>query len=118
MKITRDAPSLQTKITGDLDQKAGLVCFRGLPYAEVRARWTHSIIKNNLNGDLFDATHFGPRCPQRSGAVLVSGGVADPSPGDDEFRCLNLNITTPVEAVPTPEDPQNRLLPVMVWIHG
>ncbi|KAJ5772461.1 hypothetical protein N7520_002990 [Penicillium odoratum] len=116
--ITSNAPSLHAKITGELDQNAGLALYRGVTYASVSARWTHSVVKHTLDGNIMDATQFGPRCPQRTRAVLVSGGVADPSAGDDEFRCLNLNITTPIEAVLTQDKPQGPLLPVMVWIHG
>jgi hypothetical protein len=31
----------------------------------------------------------------------------------DEFKCLNLNISIPVV-----EDPAKTLLPVLLWIHG
>ena len=45
--------------------------------------------------------------------VLVTGGMNDPTPGDDEFKCLNLNVAVPKEALKT-----DSALPVMVWIHG
>jgi carboxylesterase type B len=47
--------------------------------------------------------------------VLVSGGTNDPLPGDDEFKCLNLNVAVPKEALDAPD---SKPLPVMVWIHG
>jgi carboxylesterase type B len=117
-KIHHHAPTLESDIVGELDQDAGLALFRGIPYASVEKRWTHSRTRHSLNSP-FDATEFGPRCVQRTGPVLVSGGVNDPVPGDDEFKCLNLNICVPKEAL---ADQQNGhagpKLPVMVWIHG
>jgi carboxylesterase type B len=117
MKIQQHLPSLQADIVGELDQDAGLALFRGIPYADVEKRWTQSRTKHSLNSP-FDATQFGPRCTQEVGEVLVSGGVTDPVPGDDEFSCLNLTVTVPTEALPDRADPAKPLLPVMVWIHG
>jgi carboxylesterase type B len=117
-KINHHAPSLHSDITGELDRDAGLALFRGIPYASVEKRWTHSRTRHSLS-TTFDATEFGPRCVQRNGPVLVSGGVNDPVPGDDEFKCLNLNICVPEEALPGHTDGQiASKLPVMVWIHG
>ena len=117
-KINHHAPSLHSNITGELDRDAGLALFRGIPYASVGKRWTHSSTRHSLS-TTFDATEFGPRCVQRNGPVLVSGGVNDPVPGDDEFKCLNLNICVPEEALPGHADGQMASeLPVMVWIHG
>lgn len=49
----------------------------------------------------------------------MSGGVTDPVPSDDEFKCLNLNITVPKGSLPVPNaDSAMRLLLVMFWIHG
>jgi len=117
-KINHHAPSLHSDIVGKLDEDAGLALFRGIPYASVEKRWTHSRTSHSLNSP-FDATEFGPRCVQKTGPVLVSGGVNDPVPGDDEFKCLNLNICVPEEALPTHQgDITGSKLPVMVWIHG
>jgi carboxylesterase type B len=58
---------------------------------------------------------MGPRCPQLDGMVLVSGGTNDPLLGDDEFKCLNMNIAVPKEALGAGK---MKPLPVMVWIHG
>jgi carboxylesterase type B len=109
-KIEHRASSLKAEITGEIED--GVACFRGIPYATLDKRWTHSRTKRSLESP-FDATKFGPRCPQGDGQVLVTGGVNDPIPGDDEFKCLNLNIAVPQEALGTPS-----ALPVMVWIHG
>jgi carboxylesterase type B len=88
MKITQHFPSLQAEITGEYDDTYDLAYFRGVPYATVNKRWTHSQIRHSLESP-FDATEFGPRCVQEEGEVLVSGGFNDPTPGDDEFKCLN-----------------------------
>src|SRR5690349_14360221 len=97
-KIQRPLPSLHTEIIGELDEDNGLTYFRGIPYASVEKRWTHSRTRHSLERP-FDATKFGPRCVQAVGEVLVSGGLNDPVPGDDEFKCLNLNVTTPTEVL-------------------
>lgn len=108
--IDHHTPSLSASITGEVEQ--GVVCFRGIPYATLDKRWTHSRTKHSLESP-FDATQYGPRCPQGEGQVLVTGGVTDAMPGDDEFRCLNLNVAVREDALKT-----GSALPVMVWIHG
>lgn len=35
----------------------------------------------------------------------------------DEFECLNLNVTVPVESLPSPNT-EPKKLPVFVWVHG
>ena len=114
MKLEHHLKTLKSDIVGELDKATGLAQFRGIPYASVEKRWTHSRTTHTLPSSPFDATEYGPRCVQREGPVLVSGGVTDPVPGDDEFKCLNLNITAPLEAL----DRKRPLLPVMFWIHG
>jgi hypothetical protein len=117
-KIHLQAPTLQAELIGEIDQDVGLALFRGIPYAFVEKRWTHSRTKHSLEIP-FNATEFGPRCCQGNGPVLVSGGSNDPVPGDDEFNCLNLNIAVPKEALPSlGNDSGTTQLPVMVWIHG
>lgn len=112
--IKHQAPSLSAELIGELDEEAHLALFRGIPYASVEKRWTHSKTRNNLESP-FDATSFGPRCVQGEGQVLVSGGTNDPVPGDHEFDCLNLNIAVPADAI---QNLDQQPLPVMVWIHG
>ncbi len=110
--ITHQAASLNASLTGEV--REGIACFRGIPYATLEKRWTHSQTKHSLESESpFDATKNGLRCPQEDGPVLVTGGVVDPTPGDDEFKCLNLNVVVPEEALKT-----KSALPVMVWIHG
>src|ERR1700722_8221321 len=94
MKINHPLRMLGAEIIGELGEDAGLALFRGIPYASVEKRWIHGRTMHSLPSP-FDATGYGPRCVQGGGSVLVSGGVTDPVPGDDEFKCLNLNITVP-----------------------
>jgi len=108
--IQHQVPSLDASLIGEVEE--GIACFRGVPYATLDKRWTHSQTRHSLQSP-FDATKYGPRCPQGEGQVLVTGGVNDPIPGDDEFKCLNLNVAVPQEALKA-----NTALPVMVWIHG
>lgn len=112
--ITHHLPSLKADVTGEVDE--GIALFRGFPYATVDKRWTHSRLNHSLQSP-FNATQYGPRCSQGEGEVLVTGGVNDPIPGDDEFDCLNLNVAVPQEALKN-GGASGRLLPVMVWIHG
>jgi carboxylesterase type B len=113
-EISLNAPSLGADIVGLLDTENNIVLFRGIPFATVEKRWTHSVPKHSLD-PYFDARRLGYRCSQLTGLVLVSGGTDDPTPGDDEFKCLNLNIAIPKEAT---GPGASKLLPVMVWIHG
>lgn len=118
MTATLYSHSLQSEIIGEYDENNGLVFFRGIPYATVSKRWTHSQVQHSLPSQ-FDATKFGSRCVQEEGEVLVTGGSTDPTPGDDEFECLNMNITVPKECLSRSErgDIRKRV-PVMFWIHG
>jgi len=112
--ISTRSPSLNATLVGELDKSSNIALFRGIPYASLNKRWTHSETRHSLDGT-FDATKFGHRCNQADGLVLVSGGENDPLPGDDEFKCLNLNIAVPKEAL---GHQSSQSLPVMVWIHG
>ncbi|GAM91250.1 hypothetical protein ANO11243_092970 [Dothideomycetidae sp. 11243] len=111
--ITLSAPSLKSTLTGCLDADSNVATFRGIPFASVTQRWTHSKVKSTLDTPHFDATRYGHRSPQTDGLVMVSGGANDPTPGDDEFACLNLNV-----AVHSGHLSRGEKLPVMVWIHG
>lgn len=113
-RIRLNSPSLASELIGTLDNEQNIALFRGIPYANLAKRWTHSETKHQLETP-FDATRLGYRCSQLSGMVLVSGGINDPLPGDDEFKCLNLNIAIPNESLGAQD---SKSLPVMVWIHG
>ncbi|KAH6696140.1 Alpha/Beta hydrolase protein [Verticillium dahliae] len=98
---------------GNIDQ------FRGIPYAAISARWTDPVIQEGkLSTDLFDATQFGPACPQGAGAQRADVNLVGDLPvverniEENENNCLNLVITRPSQL------PPDTKLPVMVWVHG
>ncbi|KAG4431617.1 hypothetical protein IFR05_012910 [Cadophora sp. M221] len=116
--IQHNCPSLSADLVATEDTKAGLALFRGIPYASVSKRWTQSQIKDSLSSP-FDATKFGPKCPQPPHISLILAAVQAPALEEDEFACLNLNIAVPVDALSKSIDDSSKpLLPVMVWIHG
>ncbi|KAH0834837.1 Alpha/Beta hydrolase protein [Lanmaoa asiatica] len=92
--------------------------FRGIKYAIVPARFRQSILCSSYP-PIVDATKFGPICPQPNQKSLEEELIGLPDTDiprqvlvQDEFDCLNLNITTPAH--------QSSLsrLPVMLWVHG
>lgn len=114
-KLHYQVPSLNSELIGELDND--LVSFRGIPYATVTKRWTHSQVLNTLSSP-FNALDYGPRCPQIESPSVAAGGNLHGSPYDHEFECLNLNITVPTKTLESPSNNLFLLLPVMVWIHG
>jgi carboxylesterase type B len=107
------------------------VQFRNLKYASIPARYRDSIPNEKLragaNG-VFDATKFGPSCPQKRGAqawdLTLFGDVTLPceqgqgeSEEMDEFECLHVNVTIPNPGLDAGGDNQKGL-PVFVWVHG
>ncbi|CAL1708879.1 unnamed protein product [Somion occarium] len=91
--------------------------FRGVRYASVPARFRQSKLCTSYF-PATDATRFGPICPQPSfgGVEELFGSSIAAIPHEDlrqdEFDCLNLNITRPAHAH------RESRLPVMIWIHG
>ncbi|KAH8669160.1 Alpha/Beta hydrolase protein [Xylariales sp. PMI_506] len=94
--------------------------FAGVPYAKPPVgdlRWrkpeplsaTHSY--SSPEGIPFDATKFGPVCPQANYSKTVSEHIPKHAYDED---CLRLNIWTPV---PDPSRPHPKW-PVVVWYHG
>ncbi|KAG7086361.1 hypothetical protein E1B28_002321 [Marasmius oreades] len=78
--------------------------FGGIPYAEPpigNLRLREPVLKPTLNVSTFDATHFGPACLQ------------SPANSASSEDCLTVNIYRPTDLVRG-----NKLLPVMVFIHG
>ena len=78
--------------------------FRGIPYAAPPVgplRWAPPESAACFD-DIFDASAFGPRCPQADD---------NGNPVGDE-NCLQLNVWTPADA------PEQRKLPVLFFIHG
>ncbi|TFK99878.1 Alpha/Beta hydrolase protein [Pterulicium gracile] len=116
--------SLRTTFTGVIHPKSTPDCsihqYRGIKYASIPARFRQSVLFNSYPEGT-DVTRFGPICPQRPANKTVEDELFG-TPADDtvpfckmqqdEFECLNMNITCPAGVPTTP------LLPVMVWIHG
>ncbi|KAB8263272.1 Alpha/Beta hydrolase protein [Aspergillus pseudonomiae] len=89
--------------------------FRGIKYANVAARFERAEPVDSFNGASIDATQYGPRCPQAAVDVRhllrIPEDFEIPDEPEDEFECLNLDITSPPLSA-------NSSLPVLVWIHG
>ncbi|ESK83760.1 extracellular triacylglycerol lipase precursor [Moniliophthora roreri MCA 2997] len=78
--------------------------FGGIPYAEPplgNLRFQPPVLKPALDVPTFNATNFGPQCLQLPANVTSS---------ED---CLTVNVHRPINLIRG-----NRLLPVMVFIHG
>ncbi|KAJ7512511.1 Alpha/Beta hydrolase protein [Mycena galericulata] len=92
--------------------------YRGIKYASVPARFRQSHLLTTLPQKT-DASRYGPICPQLQKKSLEEElfglGRADIPQQileQNEFECLNLNITCPAGLTP-----QSRI-PVMLWVHG
>ena len=89
-------------------EQEGVRIFRGIAYALQPSgsnRWKPPSPVPSRSG-VYDATHFGPACPQpprRSGSIYASELAGK---GED---CLSLNVWMPQDADGAP---------VFVWIHG
>jgi carboxylesterase type B len=98
-----------------------IVQFRGIPFADIPARFRQSVLRTTLPQEPFDATQPGPICPHTEAlpfpdfwtGSLPPDGIVLSKPKADEFKCLNLNITAPLTAL---QDGRNA--PVLVFIHG
>ncbi|OHE99046.1 carboxylesterase [Colletotrichum orchidophilum] len=94
-----------------------IVQFRGIPYGNIVSRFAEpgpiAISPQEIN-----CTEFGPRCPQVKvdvGHLLrIPFEHRLPDEAEDEFRCLNLDVTVPNSQ----QLPTGQRLPVLVWIHG
>ncbi|KAG2066195.1 alpha/beta-hydrolase [Suillus decipiens] len=91
--------------------------FRGIKYASVPARFRQSKLVSSYPPSV-DATHYGPICPQpdqnsfEEEFGLTDSDIPRQVFKQDEFECLNLNITCPAG------HHRKSHIPVMVWIHG
>ncbi|KIK70247.1 hypothetical protein GYMLUDRAFT_34733 [Collybiopsis luxurians FD-317 M1] len=93
--------------------------YRGIKYASVPARFRRSTVFSSYP-PVVDASRYGPICPQvknmNSFEETLFGlnyeDVPNQSLKQNEFECLNLNITCPGGLTPQAH------LPVMVWVHG
>ncbi|CAG5173460.1 uncharacterized protein ALTATR162_LOCUS7632 [Alternaria atra] len=122
-------PTLRRTLRGT--PSASTVQFRNLKYASIPARYKESIPDDRLEvgkDGVFDATKFGPSCPQLRGAqawdlTLVGDAVLPCGHGQgktekmSEFDCLNVIVTIPKGALSS-EKSGGRGLPVFVWVHG
>jgi para-nitrobenzyl esterase len=101
-QAAEDRPVVETtlgKVRGVIED--GVAVYRGIPYAAPPTgefRWRATQPAKGWEGTL-DAADFGPVCPQMR-----------PSRFPEDEDCLTLNVWTPEQI--------DRLLPVMVWIHG
>ncbi|WAO85001.1 Carboxylic ester hydrolase [Fusarium falciforme] len=90
--------------------------FRGLQYGTIPYRFANPEPPAALSGEV-DCTDYGPRCPQNHvdfrHLLRIPQDEEIPAQDEDEFRCLNLEVTSPVLKT-LPERPY----PVLVWIHG
>ncbi|KAF9069511.1 Carboxylesterase [Rhodocollybia butyracea] len=93
--------------------------YLGIKFASVPARFRQSKVFSSYS-PVVDASRYGPICPQvknmHSFEETMFGLHNDDIPKQalkqNEFECLNLNITCPGGLTPQSH------LPVMVWIHG
>lgn len=94
-----------------------LVQYLGIPYASVPSRFARSqLLTGKLSPNVFDATLAGSESVQPENATESdASGNQFPHDGFKEApqseNCLYLNITTPLS-------PPDKLLPVVVFIHG
>jgi len=88
-------------------QKAGYREFLGIPYAKPPVGSLRFCAPEPCDpwSGILDASVFGPSAPQLQSAV---GGMTPEGPLDED--CLYLNIYTPAT--------DNKLRPVLFWIHG
>ncbi|KAF9482676.1 alpha/beta-hydrolase [Pholiota conissans] len=93
--------------------------YRGIKYASIPARFRQSKVFHSYPV-ITDATTYGPICPQKvppkSLQESLFGIPMDIIPNQklqqNEFECLNLNITCPGNLT------SRSRVPVMLWIHG
>ncbi|KAH6879154.1 Alpha/Beta hydrolase protein [Alternaria rosae] len=126
---TLQHPTLQRTLRGI--SSTSTTQFRNLKYASIPARYKDSIPDDRLEvgeDGVFDATQFGPSCPQLRGAqawdlTLVGDAVLPCSHGQgetekmNEFDCLNVIVTVP-KNISSDAKSGGRGLPVFVWVHG
>ena len=116
--ITQIEHPILGRIRGLPSQSQKTVQFRNIKFAKIPGRWQDPILfSERLGDDEFDATRFGPCCPQKvEGLNFDLGLIGDVKLEHDEilqseFECLNLVVTVPQLDNVT----KNGGLPVMVW---
>ncbi|KAF2730206.1 alpha/beta-hydrolase [Polyplosphaeria fusca] len=117
-------PTLHCTLLGQPSQTT--TQYRNLKYATIPARFTDSLPNSTLHplqNGIYNASRFGPSCPQKLGAqawdlALIGPATLPTSPGQaatevfDELNCLHVTVTVPHPG------PTSKKLPVLVWIHG
>ncbi|CAI7592893.1 unnamed protein product [Penicillium palitans] len=98
------------------DQNVPVHQFLGIKYASIPARFEKAEPVCGFNGAIVDASKYGPICPQPDVDVRhllrIPVDFAIGPEAEDEFECLNLEITCP------PKSSTTGPLPVLIWIHG
>lgn len=99
--------------------RSNIIQFRSIPYASFPARFRQSHLVTELDDDARDFTEYGYGCPARHQTDDFSGGpLPNSTPRKyDEFKCLNLTVSTPLDAM-FDGGSQLRGLPVLVHVHG
>ncbi|KAJ5946474.1 hypothetical protein N7454_003313 [Penicillium verhagenii] len=128
-QIPQNKCSLDVQDLGRIDgwhYADGVEQYCGIPYADLRKRWTRSELKTSWPGRYHDGTQLGNNCPRPQ----VSGSDSSPinpfipvppnptftrTPISDEKTALILNIVTAQR--PSVKSTHEKL-PVFVWIHG
>ncbi|PPQ74840.1 hypothetical protein CVT26_005220 [Gymnopilus dilepis] len=93
--------------------------YRGIKYASIPARFRQSKLCTTYP-PITDASKYGPICPQLRPRKSIEENlfgiphqdIPEQNLKQDEFECLNLNITCPGGLTP------NSRVPVMLWVHG
>lgn len=89
--------------------------YYGVKYADVHERFGSPVLVSNFPKDRTEFTKFGPRPPEppKDGGLLsIPKHLPENTLAEqDEFNCLNLNITCPTINPGT-------TYPVLIWIHG
>ncbi|RAL01252.1 putative carboxylesterase [Aspergillus ibericus CBS 121593] len=111
-------PGLRATFTGIERESEGVTVheFRGIKYASVPARFERAQPVDGFADAVVDASRYGPRCPQVDVDVrhllrIPEDFKIEKEP-EDEFECLNLDITCP------PASSAKGPLPVLLWIYG
>lgn len=105
------------RLKGRVSPSGQIIQYCNIKYASIPGRWQDPILSSQKHEVEYDATKFGPSCPQHpigfSFDLSLVGKVELEREKEakqfDEFECLNLVIT-----VPRGVDMRKKL-PVMVW---
>lgn len=115
---TLSHPTLNSKLTGLVNEDANVVQYRGIKFANISARFARSTAVESYPAEL-DCTKDGPVSPQVPQPEFVAllfavppEQLIEPVVTVDEFECLNLIVTVPKGVK------EGELLPVFVHIHG